>query len=81
MQKGLETGQTRYTCKAVSYTHLDVYKRQAIIGSTGSGKSTVLKLAERFHDVTSGRITVDGIDAVSYTHLAAAGLRARISRR
>ena len=34
----------------------------AIIGSTGSGKSTVLKLAERFHDVTSGRITIDGVD-------------------
>ena len=38
-------------------------KTTAIIGSTGSGKSTVLKLAERFHDVTSGRITVDGVDA------------------
>lgn len=37
-------------------------KTTAIVGSTGSGKSTVLKLAERFHDVTSGRITVDGID-------------------
>lgn len=37
-------------------------KTTAIIGSTGSGKSTVLKLAERFHDVTLGRITVDGID-------------------
>lgn len=37
-------------------------KTTAIIGSTGSGKSTVFKLAERFHDVTSGRITVDGID-------------------
>ena len=37
-------------------------KTTAILGSTGSGKSTVLKLAERFHDVTSGRITVDGID-------------------
>ena len=37
-------------------------KTTAIIGSTGRGKSTVLKLAERFHDVTSGRITVDGID-------------------
>ena len=37
-------------------------KTTAIIGSTGSGKSTVLKLTERFHDVTSGRITVDGID-------------------
>ena len=37
-------------------------KTTAIIGSTGSGKSTVLKLADRFHDVTSGRITVDGVD-------------------
>ena len=37
-------------------------KTTAIIGSTGSGKSTVLKLAERFHDVTSGRITIDGVD-------------------
>ena len=37
-------------------------KTTAIIGSTGSGKSTVLKLVERFHDVTSGRITVDGVD-------------------
>ena len=37
-------------------------KTTAIIGSTGSGKSTVLKLAERFHDVTSGRITVDGVN-------------------
>ncbi|WP_461545473.1 ABC transporter ATP-binding protein [Senegalimassilia anaerobia] len=37
-------------------------KTTAIIGSTGSGKSTVLKLAERFHDVTSGRITVDAVD-------------------
>ena len=37
-------------------------KTTAIIGSTGSGKSTVLKLAERFYDVTSGSITVDGVD-------------------
>ena len=34
----------------------------AIIGSTGSGKSTVIKLAERFADVTEGSITIDGID-------------------
>ncbi len=34
----------------------------ALIGATGSGKSTVLKLIERFYDVTSGRVTVDGVD-------------------
>ena len=34
----------------------------AIIGSTGSGKSTVLKLVERFYDVTAGAVRVDGVD-------------------
>lgn len=34
----------------------------AIIGGTGSGKSTVLSLILRFHDATSGRILFDGID-------------------
>lgn len=34
----------------------------AIIGSTGSGKSTVAKLIPRFYDVTEGQITIDGID-------------------
>lgn len=37
-------------------------KTTAIIGSTGSGKSTVIKLIERFYDVSSGSITLDGVD-------------------
>ena len=34
----------------------------AIVGSTGSGKSTVLNLATRFYDVTAGRVLIDGVD-------------------
>ena len=34
----------------------------AIVGPTGSGKTTIMKLLNRFYDVTSGRILVDGID-------------------
>ncbi|MGN0143706.1 MAG: ABC transporter ATP-binding protein [Clostridium sp.] len=37
-------------------------KVTAIIGSTGSGKSTLVNLLPRFFDVTSGKILVDGVD-------------------
>ncbi len=37
-------------------------KTIAIVGSTGSGKSTLVKLLLRFYEVTSGTITVDNID-------------------
>lgn len=38
----------------------------AFIGSTGSGKSTLVNLIPRFYDVTEGRILVDGIDVRDY---------------
>ncbi len=38
----------------------------AFIGSTGSGKSTLINLVPRFYDVTSGSILVDGIDVKDY---------------
>lgn len=34
----------------------------AFIGSTGSGKSTLINLIPRFYDVSDGKITIDGID-------------------
>lgn len=45
----------------VSFT-AEAGKTTAVIGSTGSGKSTVIKLVERFYDVDSGAVRVDGAD-------------------
>lgn len=40
----------------------------AFIGSTGSGKSTLVNLISRFYDATEGTIKVDGIDVRQYDH-------------
>lgn len=37
-------------------------KTTAFIGSTGSGKSTLINLIPRFYDVTEGSVTIDGVD-------------------
>ena len=39
----------------------------AVIGSTGSGKSTLVNLIPRFYDVTEGRVLVDGVDVREMT--------------
>ena len=39
----------------------------ALLGPTGSGKSTVVNLIPRFYDVTAGRIAIDGIDVRDMT--------------
>ncbi len=38
----------------------------AFIGSTGSGKSTLINLIPRFYDVTGGQVLVDGVDVKAY---------------
>lgn len=48
----------------------------AIVGPTGSGKSTALQLVSRLRDVSSGRVLVDGIDV---RDLPLADLRRRVS--
>ena len=48
----------------------------AIIGNTGSGKSTIAKMLLRFHDATGGTVTFGGTDVRS---LAQADLRSRIA--
>ncbi len=40
----------------------------ALVGQTGSGKSTLLDLLPRFHDVTAGRIAIDGVDIRDLQH-------------
>ena len=42
--------------------HLAPGESVALVGATGTGKSTVAKLLPRFYDVGEGRVTIDGID-------------------
>lgn len=46
----------------------------AIVGATGSGKSTIIRLLLRFHDPVAGRVTLDGVDLreLSYADLRGA---------
>ena len=47
--------------KGVSF-HIKPGERVAVVGATGSGKTTSIKLLSRFYDVQSGSVTVSGID-------------------
>lgn len=56
--------------------HVRPGESMALVGATGSGKTTLTSLVPRLHDATSGRITLDGVDI---TALPREELRARVA--
>ena len=71
---GYEDAQ-QYVLTNVSFT-AEKGKVTAIIGSTGSGKTTIASLIPRFYDVTEGAVLFDGVDV---RNLSQDDLHARIS--
>ena len=78
-EKGLERGSVEFQNVSFRYpgaaedTLTDLSFRVepgqtlALIGATGSGKTTLVSLIARFYDATSGRILVDGVDVKDYS--------------
>ncbi len=68
-------GSTSPVIKNVSF-EIRPHQRVAIIGTTGSGKTTITKLISRLYDVKSGRIEIDDVDIRDY---ALQSLRSQIA--
>jgi len=58
-------GSSKLVLKNISF-EVKPGQTVAIVGTTGSGKTTLVKLISRLYDVTSGRILIDGIDIRKY---------------
>ncbi|MBX7550751.1 ABC transporter transmembrane domain-containing protein [Streptomyces sp. NPDC004232] len=56
--------------------HIRPGESMALVGATGSGKTTLTALVPRLHEVTSGRITLDGVDI---TEMPREELRAKVA--
>ncbi|MDQ6833734.1 MAG: ABC transporter ATP-binding protein/permease [Chloroflexota bacterium] len=67
-------GGEREILRGVSFV-IEPGQTVAILGTTGSGKSTLMNLLPRFYDVTGGAVTVDGHDV---RHVTLASLRGQI---
>jgi ATP-binding cassette subfamily B (MDR/TAP) protein 1 len=63
-------GTNEYVLKDFNAT-FEIGKKTAIVGTSGSGKSTAIQLLERFYDIESGQILIDGVNIKDYflTHL------------
>jgi ATP-binding cassette subfamily B protein len=59
------TGQSQRALDGVSLS-VAPGETVALVGQTGAGKSTLVKLVARFYDVTSGSLLVDGVDVRDY---------------
>jgi ATP-binding cassette subfamily B protein len=59
--QGCEIEEERPALEAINF-HVEPGQTVAIVGQTGSGKSTVVKLINRIYDVDEGRVLVDGVD-------------------
>ncbi len=64
--------QVSFGYNAVDYVLRDINfeiapgETLALVGSTGSGKSTIINILNRFYEVKKGRITIDGVDVRDY---------------
>lgn len=56
---------THHVIKDISF-HVKPGQSVALLGSTGSGKTSLVNLLPRFHDYTSGEILLDGVDLKDY---------------
>ncbi len=79
VKDGRETGTVEFRNVSFRYPHasedeltnidfkLNKGETLAIIGATGSGKTTLISLIPRFYDATEGEVLVDGVNVKNYT--------------
>ncbi len=60
--------------------HVPAGQTHAIVGATGAGKSTLIRLVLRFHDPRSGRVMIDGVDARELSYVGLRGVIGYVSQ-